>query len=90
MTPPTIGAALLYQPQHPDTVPNRDQPLSATVTTVHTDRLVDIEGKEIDGGAFSDQRVMLLQDDDDAPISGRFAYWPGAEHRLSPVRGPQG
>ena len=75
MIQPTIGRVVWFQPAHSDGVPDLEQPLSASIAYVHSDRCINIGYLDANGIAHNATSVTLLQDDDPVPATGYYAKW---------------
>lgn len=79
MIRPTNGRVVLFTPREDDksglTQLNKLVPLSAMVTHVWGDRLVNLVVFDSYGFSFSRTSVPMLQDDDAKPEGGFFCAW---------------
>ena len=75
MITPTIGRVIWFQPPHAANQPDLSQPQAAFVTYVHSDRCINIGGFSAEGNPIAATSVLLLQDDDKAPLTGNYAQW---------------
>lgn len=75
MIKPTIGRVVLYQPAKAPDARFLDHPYGARVCFVWSDHLVNLAGENHNGEPFAAASVRLLQDDEESPIHGHFAYW---------------
>lgn len=77
MITPTVGRKVWFTPANNDRTKEWDpkQPMDATIVYVHGDRLINIVGSDHSGIPFKEGSVMLLQDDDSKPGTGRFVTW---------------
>ena len=77
MITPTVGRIVWFTPAHNDNDLARHGtgPLAAIVTHVWGDRCVNLAVFDSNANQSSVTSVMLLQDDDEKPESGRFATW---------------
>lgn len=77
MITPTNGRQVWFYPNGTFLGEGADlgQPLAATVVHVWGDRLVNLQVLGADGKAYQVTSVVLLQDDDAAPVNGFYAQW---------------
>lgn len=74
---PTVGRVVWYRPSdedHKHLAVNGDQPLVALVTTVWTDRMVNIAGFDANGVSFARTSVTLVQQGD-IPPPYQYVEW---------------
>jgi hypothetical protein len=74
MISPTIGRVVWFYEHGATQLQANEQPCSAQVAYVHSDRCINIGYFDHNGVAKSQTSVPLLQDDDDAP-AGFFCMW---------------
>lgn len=82
MIKPTIGRIVLVS-----LLAGQEQFFPALITAVHGDTLINVGGFNDAGSPFNATSIQLLQDDDKAPESGRFAKWIDEELLLNPTAG---
>lgn len=78
MIKPTVGRIVWFTPFQGDVDHFRhdtEQPFSATVTYVWSDRMVSLDVISHTGLHFPQTSVTLLQDDDVPPAHGGYAAW---------------
>lgn len=77
MIAPTVGRVVWYSHNHEASPYPRlgDQPFAAHVAFVHTERLVNLLVISHTGHTFARENVILLQEDDTAPIDAPYAEW---------------
>lgn len=73
MIKPSIGRVVLFWPGPP--VHSEVQPMPALVAFVHSDRLINVGGFDMNGNPIKATSVTLLQDDDVPPSVGPYAEW---------------
>lgn len=71
---PTTGRVVLFWPSA-IAYSEGEQPKSASVAYVHSDRLVNLGGFDHNVQPFAATSVTLLQEDDAPPEHGPFAMW---------------
>ena len=81
MFKPTIGRVVWYWPTAYDLAqgmfayPGSDQPMAATVSFVHSDRMVNLSVVDHNGQAFEKRSTTLLQDGDVVRDRAGYAEW---------------
>lgn len=81
MIKPTIGRVVWYWPTAYDLAqgmfayPGSDQPMAATVSFVHSDRMVNLSVVDHNGQAFEKRSTTLLQDGDVVRDRAGYAEW---------------
>lgn len=74
MITPTVGRVVwFYHSRNGDD--ELSQPFAAIIAYVWSDRMINIGYFDHNGGARTATSVNLLQDDDEAPVSGMYARW---------------
>lgn len=72
--PPTVGRKVWYYPGGSQSQAAGDQPCSADVVYVHSDRMVNLGFRHHNGVANSATHIQLVQPGDPAPF-GPFCCW---------------
>lgn len=73
MITPTVGRVVLFHPEQPEGDPLRTLP--GLVCAINEDQTINIAFFNEAGNHDCAQNVLLIQDDDPAPVSGCYAEW---------------
>jgi len=82
MIKPTVGRVVWYWPNEHDhkalgafAYEGSDQPFAATVSFVHSDRMVNLSVVDHNGAQYERRSVTLLQDGDTVNSKAGYAEW---------------
>jgi hypothetical protein len=74
MIKPTVGKAVHYY--YPPGLASGARPEPATISFVHSETVISIEGTDGGGVPWSRAQVPLIQADMEEPSHGHFCRWP--------------